>query len=706
MFVLHPHQDVFNAPAAMCIPVPDAIPTARAVLAANMETALNIMWDAAPLAGERVLVIGAGVVGLLTAALLARIPATRVTLIDIDPSRAALARRFGCTFAHPAQAPRDQELIVHASGSEAGLRLALDRAGFEARIIEASWFADRAPSLPLGEAFHPRRLRLVASQVGSIAAPMRGRRSYAERLATGPGAARRSTLRCLAGTVDRLPGPAAPDAPHPRRRPVPRHHLREHLMYSLTVCDHIMIAHSFHGAEFGPAQRLHGATFAVEAEFRALQIDHLNLLIDIGLARTELRRILDGVDYINLDDVTAFAGQNTTTEFMARHIHGLLAAACTGGALGDGGKKLESLKVLLRESPVAWAAFEGPLALMHLALLLPGPLDIVSGGYIYDRRIVDGLRAAGHRVDVVPLSGTHPLADDAALASARAAWQALPADALPVIDGLALPAFAPLAGEIAARRTIGLIHHPVSLETGLAEPDKLLLHDVERALMPALAHCIVTSPMTADTLASGFGVDPKRISIVVPGTEEAPRSPGSGGPGCEILSIGTLQPRKGHDILLRAVARLFDLDWHLTIAGDARDPVYAHSLQALAEELNIAQRVRFEGVLVGDALEALWQRSDVFALATHYEGYGMVIAEALKRGMPVAVTAGGAAAALVTPECGAVCDVGDVVQFSKCLRHLIFDVRLRRDMAEAAWQVGKTLPDWNAQATAFAAALA
>ena len=184
VFVLHPHQDLFDAPAAMCIPVPAEVPTERAVLAANMETALNILWDAAPLAGERILVVGAGVVGLLTAALCARIPATRVTMVDIDPTRETLARKFGCDFALPDAAPDEQELIIHASASEAGLRLALAKAAFEARIVEASWFGDRTPSLPLGEAFHARRLRIVATQVGSIAPPMRGRRAYADRLAT------------------------------------------------------------------------------------------------------------------------------------------------------------------------------------------------------------------------------------------------------------------------------------------------------------------------------------------------------------------------------------------------------------------------------------------------------------------------------------------------------------------------------------------
>jgi hypothetical protein len=183
VFVLHPHQDVFAAPAAMCVAVPDAVPTRRAVLAANMETALNIAWDAAALPGERVMVIGAGVVGLLAAWLLARVPAARVTLVDVLPGRAAVAERLGCGFALPDAAPDGQELIVHASGSEAGLRLALDRAAFEGRIVEASWFGDAAPALPLGGAFHRRRLRLIGSQVGSVAAPMRGRRTHRERLA-------------------------------------------------------------------------------------------------------------------------------------------------------------------------------------------------------------------------------------------------------------------------------------------------------------------------------------------------------------------------------------------------------------------------------------------------------------------------------------------------------------------------------------------
>lgn len=186
-FCLHPHQDLVMAPVPMCVPIPDAVPDHRATLAANMETALNITWDAGPLIGQRIMVIGAGVVGLLTASLLARLPATCVTLVDVNPGRAGLARRFGCEFATPDDAPDQQELIIHASATEPGLRLALASAAPEALIIEASWYGDAAPAVPLGEDFHARRLRIVASQVGSVAPAMRAHRTHGQRLALALG---------------------------------------------------------------------------------------------------------------------------------------------------------------------------------------------------------------------------------------------------------------------------------------------------------------------------------------------------------------------------------------------------------------------------------------------------------------------------------------------------------------------------------------
>jgi threonine dehydrogenase-like Zn-dependent dehydrogenase len=204
VFCLHPHQDIFLAPAAMCVPVPDAVPDHRAVLGANMETALNILWDAQPLPGERALVIGAGVVGLLVAYLLARIPAMAVTIIDPDASRRAIAEKLGVAFAAPEAAPTEQELIIHASASPAGLRQALQCAAFEARIIEASWFGALEVALPLGEAFHSRRLRLISSQVGAVALSMRGRRSFGERMAQALGLLADPALEALIGPATRF----------------------------------------------------------------------------------------------------------------------------------------------------------------------------------------------------------------------------------------------------------------------------------------------------------------------------------------------------------------------------------------------------------------------------------------------------------------------------------------------------------------------
>ncbi|MCQ4162257.1 glycosyltransferase family 4 protein [Roseomonas sp. GC11] len=346
---------------------------------------------------------------------------------------------------------------------------------------------------------------------------------------------------------------------------------------------------------------------------------------------------------------------------------------------------------------------------MRIALLVPGPFSTISGGYGYDRRLVQGFRAAGHTVEVVELTGRHPLPDAAAEASARAALDALPAGTQLIIDGLGLPAFAPCVAELEARRAVGLIHHPTAIEPGFTEAERAELKRREALLFPRMARLVATSRLTADRLPGEFGADPARIGVVEPGTDAAPRSQGShggsGGAGCAILAVGVLVPRKGHDVLMRALARLPDLDWTLTIAGGPRDPVHAEGLKALATELGIGQRVTFAGEVEAPALEALYARADLFALATHWEGYGMAAAEALARGLPVAITAGGAIADVVPKEAGVIAAPGDVTSLSRAMRRVIFDTRLRATMAEAAWQAGQRLPRWADRATAFAAEL-
>jgi hypothetical protein len=183
VFSLHPHQSVFILPVEAAIRLPAGAPPTRAVLAANMETALNAMWDASPGPADRIAVVGAGVVGALVAFLCGQLPGAQVTLVDVDPSRASLARALGVAFAEPGAAPGDCDLVIHASGAASGLTTALGLAGQEATVLDLSWYGAGEVAIPLGGAFHSRRLKLVASQVGQVAPSHRPRWTHQRRLA-------------------------------------------------------------------------------------------------------------------------------------------------------------------------------------------------------------------------------------------------------------------------------------------------------------------------------------------------------------------------------------------------------------------------------------------------------------------------------------------------------------------------------------------
>ncbi len=338
---------------------------------------------------------------------------------------------------------------------------------------------------------------------------------------------------------------------------------------------------------------------------------------------------------------------------------------------------------------------------MASVFFIPEQAGATSGNLAYDRQMIDALRRAGHDVQVRSIAGRHPLPDDSAFASAKAAWNGI-GSALAIIDSTCLPACAGLELE----RAVGVLHPTISQRRALPEAARIRLAAMERDILPRLACIIAPSQAIADMLLADIPVAPQRVHLVEPGIGALARAHGSGGPGTALLATGTVAPHKDYDTLLRALARLPDLDWSLTINGALdRDPPYARMLATLAETLKIASRVHFAGRLQGDALEQAWDRADIFVQTSQWEGHGMAVANALKRGLPVATTRAGAAASLLPDTAGITVEPGDHAELSKALRRMIFDAALRRAMADAAFAAGAALPGWDEQARRFAAVL-
>jgi glycosyltransferase involved in cell wall biosynthesis len=334
-----------------------------------------------------------------------------------------------------------------------------------------------------------------------------------------------------------------------------------------------------------------------------------------------------------------------------------------------------------------------------LSLLLPGDPDTHTGGYLYDRRIAQELGTLGWRVQWRRLHDSFPFPDAAALAHAAQVLAALPDGAIALCDGLAFGAMPQLAAAAGTRlRLAALVHHPLALESGLDAACAAALEHAERAALAAASLVIATSARTAGVLQSRYRVPAARLAVVEPGTERTPPARGSGGSETVLLCVGTLTPRKGHDLLIDALAQVHPARWRLHCVGSLnRAPGWADALRARIDAAGLGDRVRLLGEVDAPALARCYEQADAFVLPTRLEGYGMALAEALARGLPVITSAGGAAADTVG-DAALLVPGEDVGALAQALQRIITQPALRRELSAAALRRAHALPSWRQSA--------
>jgi glycosyltransferase involved in cell wall biosynthesis len=341
-----------------------------------------------------------------------------------------------------------------------------------------------------------------------------------------------------------------------------------------------------------------------------------------------------------------------------------------------------------------------------LVVIVPGDLEALTGGYGYDRRIIAGLRDRGWTVAVEILDSSFPQPTAAAREWAACVLGDIPDDTTVLVDGLAFGALASEAEHERARlRMVALVHHPLAAETGLDRRTAALLEASERRALATTRLVIVTSRATATALER-YGVTANRIVSVEPGTDPAPLARGSDGVTVQLLCVASIIPRKGHETLVGALATLRDRPWHLTCVGNLeRDPSTVQQLRSMIQACDVLDRVTLTGDLHEPALGIEYDRADVFVLPTFHEGYGMVVAEALARGLPVISTPTGGIPELITDDAGILVPPGNVPALAAALSRVIDDPQTRSRLTAGARRVRDRLPTWDMATALMAAAL-
>jgi glycosyltransferase involved in cell wall biosynthesis len=345
--------------------------------------------------------------------------------------------------------------------------------------------------------------------------------------------------------------------------------------------------------------------------------------------------------------------------------------------------------------------------LRQLVFAYPGDLATITGGYIYDRKLIEALQVGGWEVAELSLGAAFPGGDFATFGAAADLLSAVETGVPVIVDGLALGADPRLA-DAAARRgpLIALVHHPLALETGLEAVEANRLRLSETQALRFADQIVVTSDPTAATLIEDYGVRPDRLSIAKPGNDRPPFARGSGGPKIVLLSVAAISPRKGFDVLVQALERIKDLPWRLDLVGnEAIDPPCAAALRHQISAAGLDGRIRHWGAMDQAALAARYDAADVFVLASRYEGYGMVYSEAIAHGLPVIGTTGGAIPSVVPKEAGLLAEPGDVETLVEALRVMITDTLRRDGFAAGSRAAAAHLPSWAGAAQTMAAAI-